>query len=60
MKTIVILIGVCIAIMFVPQLIAAVVVGGPIFLFYKIRDMNRRKMTKAQKRKAFLDDIFYY
>lgn len=60
MKIIFVLIVLGASIVFFPQLLAAIVVGAPIFLFYKVRGAKRKKMTEAEKRKAFSDDIFYY
>lgn len=60
MKKIIVLICLAALILLWPPIFVLFSVGLPIFLILNTRKAGKRKMTKAEKRKAFNDEIMYY
>jgi len=60
MKTIITVIGLAALILLWPSIFFLFFVGLPIFLILKVGKTGKKKMTKAEKRKAFNDEIMYY
>lgn len=43
-----------------PPLFVFLSLGVPVFIFVSLKNSGAQKMTKAERRKKFNDDIMYY